>query len=200
MDTNTLRQAKLRERDALDRHLALEWSAVMADTLSQTFEYQQCEKLHVYISIGSEPATRPLIEKAWDDGKTVFVPSIDPDTLRMEHLEYAPGDELTDGMYGVPEPKGKKRLSDPDVTAPSLLAIVPLVAFNERLVRMGYGKGYYDRFLEHRMFFAFGLAYTCAFADEFRPKPHDAGLDAIVTEQGIVRARKSSGGPISISL
>lgn len=200
MDTKILRQAKIRERDALDRNLAHEWSTVMADTVSQTFEYQQCDTLHVYMSIGSEPATQPLIVRAWNDGKTVFVPSIDPETLRMEHLEYAPGDELTDGLFGVPEPKGKKRLSDSDVTGPSFLAIVPLVAFNERLVRMGYGKGYYDRFLEHRMFFAFGLAFTCAFADEFRPRPHDAVLDAIVTEQGIVRARKSSGGPVAISL
>lgn len=199
-DPDRLRLEKIKERDALDPLLVHEWSVVMADTLTRTFEYQQCERLHVFLSFGSEPHTRPLIEQAWADGKNVFVPSIDPESLRMGHMEYRPDDALHRGMFGIPEPVGKTRRSDLDVIGPSLMAVVPLVAFNEHLVRMGYGKGFYDRFLEHRAFFAFGFAFTTAFTAEFSPLPHDARLDAIVTEQGIVRARPSTELPISISI
>ncbi|MFM8439177.1 MAG: 5-formyltetrahydrofolate cyclo-ligase, partial [Candidatus Kapaibacterium sp.] len=82
-DPDRLRLEKIKERDALDPLLVHEWSVVMADTLTRTFEYQQCERLHVFLSFGSEPHTRPLIEQAWADGKNVFVPSIDPQSLRM---------------------------------------------------------------------------------------------------------------------
>ncbi|MFN4769764.1 MAG: 5-formyltetrahydrofolate cyclo-ligase [Candidatus Kapaibacterium sp.] len=214
MEHSTLRRSKIQERDALDRGVTAEWSVAMADTLTRTFEYQQSESVHLFLSFGSEPLTQPLIERAWNDGKTVYVPSViipgtekgesdvadSKDTAVMMHMRYDRGDDLGSGLYGIPEPVGKPRLVDADVKSPALLAVVPLVAFNELLVRMGYGKGYYDRFLEHRSFFAFGLAFTAAFSSDFQPHAHDARLDAIVTEQGIVRTRRSINSPVSISL
>ncbi|MFM2134064.1 MAG: hypothetical protein RL156_1345 [Bacteroidota bacterium] len=214
MDISTLRRSKIQERDALDGAVTAEWSVAMADTLTRSFEYQQCESVHVFLSFGSEPLTQPLIERAWNDGKTVYVPSVtipgtkegnsdtaeSKDRAVMMHMQYDRGDELAGGMYGIPEPVGKPRLVDAEIKSPALLAVVPLVAFNELLVRMGYGKGYYDRFLEHRSFFAFGFAFTAAFSTEFDPQAHDARLDAIVTEQGIVRTRRSINSPVSISL
>lgn len=199
MNTRELRRRKLLERDALNHADALEWSVVMADTLSQTFEYQQCADLHVFLSIGSEPSTSALIRRAWNDGKRVLVPSVSKELLVMEHMEYRSTDSLVAGLYGIPEPVGGERLHDSQIKSSGLLAVVPLVAFNERLARMGYGKGFYDRFLEHREFFAFGFAFTSSFESEFMPESHDARLDAIITEQGIVRARKNSGGLVSLS-
>ena len=193
-----LRRIKKAERDALAPEQRREWSTVMAETMSQTFEYQQCDIVTIYLSIGSEPDTLPLIQRAWSDTKKVYVPVVDPASHHMVHKEYTSVCDIVTGTFGIPEPVGTETLTSSDIN-PGLLSVVPLLAFNELLYRVGYGKGFYDRFLESRNFFAFGYGFTDSFSQEFEPESHDIRLDGIVTEQGIVRIRRSVTRHVNIS-
>jgi 5-formyltetrahydrofolate cyclo-ligase len=65
--------------------------------------------------------------------------------------------------------------------------LVPLIAFDRSLRRVGYGKGYYDRFLAHVPFVRFGLAFAMQFVETIPYEEHDQPLDAVITEHGIVR-------------
>ncbi len=197
MDKSQIRSQKKSERDNLDKQLNKEWSEVMAQTLRDSFEYQQCEYLHVFLSFGSEPDTRFLINAALNDGKKVVVPVVADGADSMTHSLISAGFEEEAGPFGVPRPTVIQDLPENVLKNSSMLVVVPMLAFNERLFRIGYGKGMYDRFLTKRSFFAFGFAFSMAFSEEFVEEKHDQSLDAIITEQGIVRKRTN---PFTVSM
>lgn len=186
-----LRKIKQAERDTFDATIRAEWSELMCLNLTQTFEYHNCGMLHVYLGFRSEAGTRAIIEQAWKDGKPVVVPTIENETKAMLHSDYQHGDDLIPGMYDIPEPATKRYVTDAELVESKALVIAPMLAFNERLYRLGYGKGYYDRLLRLGGIAKFGLAFSFQFSNELLPELHDVALDAIVTEQGIAR-RKSS--------
>ncbi len=191
MTKEQIRRLKIQERDSLLPELRSEWSQAMAMSLAQSFEYQMCEYLHVYINTGSEPDTYPLLKQAWADSKKVVVPISQPESSDLQHSFYEENDELSTGHYGISVPKYARLITKEELFASKVLVIVPLVAFNQHLYRAGYGKGYYDRFLQARNCFAFGYAFSLAFCQDLVAEAHDVQMDAIVTEQGIIRARRS---------
>jgi 5-formyltetrahydrofolate cyclo-ligase len=184
-----IRRRKLAERDMLSESIRSEWSELMQVLLAQCFEYQHCELLHVFLSLGSEPDTSFVIEQAWRDGKRVVVPVAEAKTNTMHHRDFRSGDELLRGAYNVSVPKTDNDVTIQEIITSKSLILVPLVAFNERLYRIGYGKGYYDTFLRHCSSFSIGFGYSFLYADDFLEESHDVALDAILTEQGLVRKR-----------
>ena len=129
-----------------------------------------------YISYNGEVDTRCLIDKMLKDQKTLCAPKC-VDTHNIEARKFINESELETGAYGILEPTGKK-ISDID------LIIVPGVAFNGRLHRIGYGAGYYDRFLKKSNAVTCGLFYEIQRAD-FLEEQEDISLDYIITEKSI---------------
>lgn len=185
-----LRIVKQAERDAIQAATRAEWSELMCLNLTQTFEYHNCGLLHIYHSFRSEADTSSIIRQAWQEGKPVVVPITDPDSDIMKHVEYTQDDLLVLSSFGIAEPRDKRYVTEEQLAESKALVVAPMLAFNERLYRLGYGKGYYDRLLTLRGIAKFGLAFSFQFSEELVPETHDVALDAIVTEQGIAR-RKS---------
>ena len=107
------------------------------------------------------------------------LPVVDTQAKRMHFVAWAPGEALRPGPYGIAEPVDQSRRVEPDAL------LLPCVGFVEAGLRLGYGGGYYDRYLAGRGdVFTIGLAYDACELDDLRAEPHDHLLDMILTESG----------------
>ena len=140
-----------------------------------------------YLDFGSEVRTREYLPELWKLGKQVVVPYCVGDDLRLFCVEGV--DELSPGMWGILEPKPEWRgRLDRRVEAAELdLIIVPGVAFDRRGGRLGFGKGYYDRFLRQVRADAvkIALAFECQLVEEIPMTEQDVCMDKVITEKWI---------------
>jgi len=127
----------------------------------------------IYNSFGTEADTHALINALTADGKSVYLPRVEGETLCA-----VPCGKTVKGAYGIDEPVGQAYFGDIDVT------VIPLLAVNEKGYRIGYGKGYYDRYLIGRHTKKVGLGYFFQI-ENFEESAHDIPLDLFVCERGI---------------
>jgi 5-formyltetrahydrofolate cyclo-ligase len=141
--------------------------------------------LMVYVSKPLEVHTRALIVQLLAQGKTVVVPIIEKETktLRLSYIEDPA--VLSKSTFDVSEPVGHEL---PAWASDVKAVIIPMLAFDKRGNRLGYGAGYYDRFLtSHPHMTRIGIAFACQELLEIPSDPTDAGMDLIVTDTGIIR-------------
>ncbi|MCD8286655.1 MAG: 5-formyltetrahydrofolate cyclo-ligase [Clostridia bacterium] len=136
--------------------------------------YVRFHSFLVYSAIRSEVPTEPLIQALLSCGKQVFLPRVEG-----EDIVPVPYGALHAGAYGILEPAGPAADIIPEV------CIVPLLGINKGGYRIGYGKGYYDRYLVSHKCLAVGIGYAFQMAD-FTEDPWDVKLDAFVSEDGII--------------
>lgn len=159
-------------------------------------EYQSARTVMFYVDVRTEVRTRHDLETALSHGKTIVVPWCNDqgelELFRLESME-----DLSIGMYKILEPKTELRsLPERQVDVKSLdLVMVPGVAFTRAGARMGHGKGYYDKLLEHARPDAplVALAFECQLFPEIPTQAHDVFMDKIITEKEVYhcRGRKS---------
>lgn len=101
--------------------------------------------IHVFLPIkkNKEVNTWPIIELLQGHGKQVIISKSDVDANLMTHFEFESKDQLKVNQWGIQEPKNGKEINPKDID----LVMVPLIVFDKIGHRIGYGKGYYDRFL-----------------------------------------------------
>ena len=148
-------------------------------------EYAVAETVMFYVDVRSEVRTRFDLQTALDSGKTVVVPWCNDDgELELFHLESM--DELEIGMYRILEPaENLRRLPEKQVNVELLdLVMVPGVGFDARGARMGHGKGYYDKLLEHAKKDTplIALAFECQMFEDIPVASHDIFMDKVITE------------------
>ena len=151
----------------------------------ESAEYRRCGQLFCFVSLPQEPDTLPILQQALKDGKTVAVPRCLPERRMAFHLlspERPMEEQLKSGTYGVPEPSPAM----PEVIpGPGLfpLCLVPGLAFDHKGGRLGYGAGYYDRFLEAYPFVRkIGFALSPFVVLQVPVEPTDLRLDGLATE------------------
>jgi 5-formyltetrahydrofolate cyclo-ligase len=177
-----VRRAVLAERDAMSEALRKDAGARVTARFLDWPEVERAETVMLFWSLGSEVDTAPLIERLHVAGVTVTLPRIADGELIP--IRYAPGDPTTPTHFGAREPLG-------DAIDPRGLDVVgvPGVAFDRRGRRIGYGGGYYDRFLRDLAAFTAGLAFGVQLLDRDLPAGRfDRSIDAVVTEDETVRA------------
>jgi 5-formyltetrahydrofolate cyclo-ligase len=136
-------------------------------------------------SMGSEIDTRPLLEALQARGHIVALPVTPPRGNPLLFRPWSPGTPMAQGPMGTQHP------AEGAPVHPTWL-IVPLLAFDRGGARLGYGGGYYDRTLallraSNPRLTAIGVAYAAQEIAQVPTGPHDARLDAIATEQGLIR-------------
>ena len=138
----------------------------------------------VFLPIRDEPDTRPLLAELAVAGHATALPATPPRGEPLRFRAWRSGEPLAAGRFGTAEPTSAAPLVDPD------LLFVPLVAFDRRGFRLGYGAGYYDGALERLRRLKPVLAVGVAFADQevesVPTEPHDQRLDAVLTEAGLL--------------
>ena len=199
---NQIRQKVLSRRKKVDPEALAIASELIRVQLFQLPEYRRAKKVHCYIGLPGEVQTDQIIAGCWKDGKEVFLPYQIPAEARLGMGRYLPGDRLTPGAYGVLEPSPDRR----DLkTHPSELdlVLVPGVAFDPGGNRIGYGKGYYDKFLNETLKgtnhqraafcgpLAIGLALDLQIVPKIPVSSFDIPVGAIVSERVVIRPTPS---------
>lgn len=155
----------------------LKFGNAVVESVIKTDFFKKAETIFLYKSLPNEIDTKKLINICFDMGKTVAVP-VTADKIKMVIIN-----EKTKFMkkkFGVEEPIEGTELFDADV------AIVPMVAFDRRLNRVGHGKGYYDRFLADKQCRKIGIAFSLQESNEIVVKSTDIKMDIIITEKEII--------------
>jgi 5-formyltetrahydrofolate cyclo-ligase len=177
-----VRNAVRAERDAVPPDVREERAARVIERFLDVPEVQRARTIMLFSSFGSEVPTESLIERLQRKGVVVALPRIEGAALVP--VPYAPGDPTTTTSFGAEEPVGGTPLD------PSSIDVVgvPGVAFDRRGARIGYGGGYYDRFLRGLPAFTVGLVFGLQVLDEDLPAGRfDLSVDAIVTEEETIR-------------
>lgn len=137
--------------------------------------------LFVYLSYSSEAPTDKLIESMQKDGHTVYAPRVNGQV--MEVVEYK--EDFTLSKFGIREPVGEVYKGNIDV------AVIPLLAVDKRGYRLGYGGGYYDRYLkENPKVLRVGYCYDFQVLEDIPQEAWDEKLDMLVTDKRIIRFAK----------
>lgn len=140
--------------------------------------------IHCYVPMRSEVDTRPLIAAALAAGKAVAVPVVEGQReLRHSWIASLSEEDWVPGRFGTRRPR---RLV-PAYPGEWSLTIVPLLAFDHDLYRLGYGGGYYDALLATTSTVAVGVAFADQEIAELPREAHDYPLDLVVCEDGIRR-------------
>lgn len=135
--------------------------------------YLKYDSFFIYNSFGTEADTKNIISALISSGKKVFLPRVEG-----EDIVAVPFGQTQKGAFGIEEPQGQAYNGDIDI------AVIPFLAVNERGYRIGYGKGFYDRFLKKTKVLRVGLGYSFQ-TEDFKEDEWDEGLDELLTERGI---------------
>lgn len=184
-----IRREALSVRNILSPKLRQEKSSNILQTIYEIEIYKMTDVILCYVDYQSEVITTPLIERALADGKKVFCPKVSGD--EMEFYRIMGMDELKTGYKGIKEPVGGHGFLD----FRKALVIIPGVSFDRNCHRIGYGKGFYDKYLTRLSergvdVYMLGLGYECQLVDKVPCEAHDIVLDMLVTEENIYRRKK----------
>ena len=181
-----LRRRVLALRRALSEDERTKLSAEIAEKVAVISEYKRASTIASYVAKKDEVHTSYIINRALEDKKRVIVPSAVPAEHSLVFSEIRSIDELTKGHFGVPEPRAES-LKPVRLTSAELI-LVPVVAWDEKGFRLGYGHGYFDRALvSAKDSFAVGLAFELQKTENVPHLAHDVRLHAVVTEKRVVR-------------
>ena len=174
---------QVRERMSPERKKRLD--AAILDRLLSLREYESARTVFTYVSKPAEVDTMGLIDAALSSGRKVAVPVSFPEDCRMEFREIRSVGELVPGLYGVLEPAPERTCPADD--SGNILCVVPGLSFDSQGYRLGYGKGYYDRFLSAFGGITVGLCYSACMKWDLPHGYYDRPVDILITEKYLRR-------------
>ena len=177
-----LRKKHLEWRNALEASLVKEKTSLIMKNL----EYLLCSLDREYNSflcfypLGNEPDLRELYLKLLAKGCKLYFPVTSGEDMKFYLIDNM--EDFSEGAFGVKEPINRENVFFDDVA----ICITPGTVFDKSGNRIGFGKGYYDRFLTKKDgILKLGIAYDGSVTDNIEPKPHDVRMNYIITESGI---------------
>ena len=173
-----LRKKILQEMKALSQEQKQAMDRALTERFLQHPFYQEAKTIATYLSFPHEFQTQGLIKQALKEGKKILIPKTYPKG-RMEFVVYDP-QQLAKTSFGLLEPQG-----DLEVVEPSQIDLihVPGLAFTTEDYRIGYGGGYYDRYLENFAGHTMSTIYPCQ-VQEFNLENHDIPVQEVLTYEG----------------
>ena len=194
MSTSALRKERLAARDQLDSAIRHEKSRAIHRLLLDHPAIQAAEHFFLYIHFRSEVETVPLLQQLLALGKRVAVPL----TLQKERKLLAVQitdltSQLEPGCFGILEPTQQQIVQATINPAVIDIALVPGSVFDRQGGRLGYGGGFYDRFLSQDapQALRIGLAFSLQLTTRLSLEPHDQRMDLLVTEEQCYTCQRS---------
>ena len=192
---NDVRNGLIERRRAILPEKREEWDKKISNIFLNSISYRYCDMILIYVSTKDEISTSAIIERAIADKKIVACPisNTGDNTLSFKTINSI--DELNSGAYNILEPPK----TNPDFSEfmkshatsaggkrpPLAICVIPCLSYDGEGYRLGYGKGYYDRFLPSFDGIKIGLCYS-EFKSTRLPKgKYDVKLDVIITEKGV---------------
>lgn len=152
------------------------------ERLERSAAFQLADKVLMYHSLPDELETHRFLNK-WKDRKKFFLPRVNG-----VNLELLPYDEsrLEIGSFHIEEPTGNNLHPVEEIE----MIVVPGVAFDRKGVRLGRGRGFYDRLLQNAKAIKVGIGYEFQLVDDLPSEPHDVPMDMVITEHTTIVIKK----------
>lgn len=196
MTKDEIRSRLLAVRNNLSANEKSLYDKRMQEMLYSNIYYKMCSRLLCFVSFKSEPDTHEIIKHSLASGKKVYVPRVDSQDMEFYQIQNLDG--LIPGRFGIAEPKPDKvklfsvqsitgDFEEPDKAN---LMLLPGLAFDYRGYRIGYGGGYYDRYLmshKHVSFYKIAFAYDFQLVDNIDADAYDIPVDLIITPTRIIK-------------
>lgn len=194
-DVKQILRLQLKEqRDTLGLHEYRCLDEIICQRVLNLLKLQQPDLLLTYLSIGSEVETRSIIQGAWDANVAVALPRCVMDTRELRWHRISSFDKLVKKSFGIKEPEPNSA-SEVIPSQFSAVALVPALAFDKNGYRLGYGGGFYDRFLAHFAGLSVGIVRDRQIVESFHSlgaiEAHDLPVHMIVTEKQIFHVDKT---------
>ncbi len=172
-----IRKRMLARRASVTEKEAERGSLEVLKNLFGNEKFLSAESVGFYYPLRGELDVKPAIERSFRLGKTVCLPRVFPE--RIEFYAVDSMDDLGEGPMGIPEPP------QGEIAAPGLL-VVPGLAFDLRKYRLGFGKGYYDKYLAAHDCFAIGVCFEWQVEDRLPATKSDIRMDEVISEGWII--------------
>ncbi len=189
METNTekssLRKVLLDRRDTTSYDFIKLASQKIQNRLKQIEIFRSAKKIACYYPIGSEVLTQDIMQEILGDGKEISLPKVVADSLSFRKIGGLK--DLEKGEFGIMEPKDNC-LEEKDMD----VVLVPTVGISKNGIRLGYGHGYYDRFLSESNAKTISLTYSKQIVKSIPFSEKDVKIDWIVTEEKSIETSKFS--------
>ncbi len=178
------RASLIARRQAIPQDERRRLQPLVLDLVEQQFPELASSLLGFYWPFRGEIGPHPLVRRLVERSARAALPVVVEKRQPLEFWAWRPGAPLRRGVWNIPIPVERH------VVRPTAL-LVPLVGFDRRGYRLGYGGGYYDRTLAAMdpKPLTIGIGYEIGCLDTIHPQPHDIPMDAIVTEAGLMRPR-----------
>lgn len=175
MDKKALRTEIRDKKRAMTQEQIQKLSEKLALQLYDTDQYKNAKSIYGYLPYNQEVRTIPMLERALQDGKIVAVPKVIGDEMVFVLLDDL--SKVEKGYAGIPEP-----IADgPVASDPYALVLMPGLAFDPQGHRIGYGGGFYDRFLEKETEHpTVALCYAFQMLPELKTEEHDIPVDLVL--------------------
>lgn len=189
MNKNVLRKEMKEKRKALDEKKRMELSKQVLSKLVASEVFQNSKNIFVFVSFGTELFTHDFIKNSISLGKNIYIPFIDEEKNIMYASKLNSFDDLELGYYNIlAQPVEKINIVDPKLLD---LVLVPGLIFGENFYRIGYGGGYYDKFLSQEGVTAkkIGICFDFQLVEYVDFEPHDVSLDEIITDMRTIERK-----------
>lgn len=184
-------RAKYRDRRARMEPSLRSWKdQLIARRVRGLYQYKDCYTVLTYVSTPTEVDTHEIILGSLADGKRVAVPRCIPGTNEMEFFYITSMDDLREGSYKLlePDPRRCEKLDAARTQlAKGCICIVPGFVFDFDGYRIGYGKGYYDRFLNSWPCVKIGICYSECVKYRLLRGRYDIAVDLLITDRYLKR-------------
>ena len=182
MSKKEIRRSVIEKRDKLSKEEKAFFDGRIYTKVKNLRVYKEAKVIFTFISFGSEVDTLKLISDALNEGKVVAVPWINKEKKLMEAKVIRNLEDMHPGLFGILEPSPIAESLEPEAID---LIITPGVAFDNIGGRIGYGGGYYDKFLEEvsNTVPKIALSYELQRVEELPLEPFDIKITALITEE-----------------
>lgn len=180
---NALRELLLERRDNTSFDLLKIASKKIQKRINKVYAYKDAEKIGLYYPIGSEILTQDIIQELISKGKEVFLPKVIGENIEFRKIKDF--SSLESGNFGIMEPK-----EDCQVDNYLDIIVVPTVGISPSGVRLGYGHGFYDKFLEKKDVLTISLTLEKQIIKNIPKSEHDISIDWIITEDRMFQSEK----------
>lgn len=182
MEKKQLRKAIKEKRNTLDHDTCLSSDTAILETICTWDIYQKAEVIFCFVGTKDEINTKPILEDIFKRGKRVGVPKCIAKGI-MEVYEIHSLDDLVPGKYGILEPVDTcKKISPEEID----LALIPCLSCSMDGRRLGYGGGYYDRYLNQVTGTQAVLCRTALMCEDIPMEEHDRTMNFVICEEGVV--------------
>lgn len=178
------------KRNAIDKELHMAMDKKICDAAASLVSFRYADIILLYAPIKSEIDVMPLFHEAIKRGKRVAFPkcNVEDRTMKFHFVESL--EDLSPCAYGIREPREDLPVFDPKETPGSAVCYVPGLAFDVCGYRLGYGKGYYDKFMNEFNGCTIGVVYSEFILNTLPKGRFDKHCDVMLTEKGIKAIKK----------